>query len=393
MGALGRLARHVREEPEEEVAGTAPHAAGLRQASPAAGHEVTALRQRVSSPRRRGDSESQPDQASLLLAPSPGVEASARPASPGQGTGVSLTSIKPRCRTDAVLRPLPAVVVPLLARRRVVRVLRQMEAAPNELEVVPRDRSRDPLTGSLSSLLTGELRKATDPHSARHSCPACSPPSPFCSPSRASGRRGAAEDHHAEGALRLQHGRRLLPGQLQAARRLLAEARRRVRPAQGRQHRQRPRRAGRSSWRIVTSPANHKKLDRYQDIARRLARAEGVTADEAAQARRRRQGRRLDRRRAARQRGRSAPRCSIETHLPARHRAPTPRRCRILDDVDHPVRPRQPRRARPRRRLVHARARTRRSGRSPACRGSTRSTSATTTTATSTPTPRPRRGT
>jgi hypothetical protein len=32
---------------------------------------------------------------------------------------------------------------------------------------------------------------------------------------------------------------------------------------------------------IVTSPANHKKLDRYREIARKLARAEGVTADEA----------------------------------------------------------------------------------------------------------------
>jgi hypothetical protein len=33
---------------------------------------------------------------------------------------------------------------------------------------------------------------------------------------------------------------------------------------------------------IVTSPANHKKLDYYQQIARRLARAEGVSAEEAA---------------------------------------------------------------------------------------------------------------
>jgi hypothetical protein len=32
---------------------------------------------------------------------------------------------------------------------------------------------------------------------------------------------------------------------------------------------------------IVTSPANHKKLGRYREIARKLARAEGVTADEA----------------------------------------------------------------------------------------------------------------
>ncbi|HYV35220.1 MAG TPA: M14 family zinc carboxypeptidase, partial [Gemmataceae bacterium] len=33
---------------------------------------------------------------------------------------------------------------------------------------------------------------------------------------------------------------------------------------------------------IVTSPANHKKLDFYKEIARRLARAEGVSAEEAA---------------------------------------------------------------------------------------------------------------
>jgi uncharacterized membrane protein YgcG len=32
---------------------------------------------------------------------------------------------------------------------------------------------------------------------------------------------------------------------------------------------------------VVTSPANHKKLDRYREIARKLARAEGVSADEA----------------------------------------------------------------------------------------------------------------
>ncbi len=32
---------------------------------------------------------------------------------------------------------------------------------------------------------------------------------------------------------------------------------------------------------IVTSPANHKKLDRYREIARKLARAEGLSADEA----------------------------------------------------------------------------------------------------------------
>src|SRR5439155_12436495 len=33
---------------------------------------------------------------------------------------------------------------------------------------------------------------------------------------------------------------------------------------------------------VVTSPANHRELDRYRDTARRLARAEGVSAAEAA---------------------------------------------------------------------------------------------------------------
>src|SRR5215510_2611369 len=39
---------------------------------------------------------------------------------------------------------------------------------------------------------------------------------------------------------------------------------------------------GRTQWMaIVTSPANHKKLAHYQDIARRLALAEGLTDDQA----------------------------------------------------------------------------------------------------------------
>ena len=34
-------------------------------------------------------------------------------------------------------------------------------------------------------------------------------------------------------------------------------------------------------WGIVTSPANHRELARFQDIARRLARVEGVAEEEA----------------------------------------------------------------------------------------------------------------
>ena len=32
---------------------------------------------------------------------------------------------------------------------------------------------------------------------------------------------------------------------------------------------------------IITSPENHKKLDRYKEIARRLAHAEGLTDEQA----------------------------------------------------------------------------------------------------------------
>ena len=39
---------------------------------------------------------------------------------------------------------------------------------------------------------------------------------------------------------------------------------------------------GREQWMmILTSPENHKRLDRYKEIARKLALAEGLTDDEA----------------------------------------------------------------------------------------------------------------
>jgi len=39
---------------------------------------------------------------------------------------------------------------------------------------------------------------------------------------------------------------------------------------------------GRDQWMaIITSPENHRLLDRYQEIAQRLARAEGLSDDEA----------------------------------------------------------------------------------------------------------------
>ena len=154
----------------------------------------------------------------------------------------------------------------------------------------------------------------------------------------------------------------------------------------------RPRRGRPQLMAIVTSPANHKKLDRYREIARKLARAEGVDDRRGREARRRGQGRRLDRRRAARQR--SALRPGADRDASTSSSAGTDAETlRILDDViilfvhanpdgtdlvaDWYMREQGPEEAVAR----------------PACRGSTRSTSATTTTATSTPTRRPRRRT
>ena len=171
---------------------------------------------------------------------------------------------------------------------------------------------------------------------------------------------------------------------------LLGEARERVGPAQGRHHRhdRGGPAAAHGRRHVAGQPPTSSTATRRSPAGSPWPRAS--TEAEARQARRRGQGGRVDRRRAARQRDRSAPRCSSRrvyqfARRQRRRDAPHPRR------RGHPVRPRQPGRARPRRRLVHARDRTRRSGRWPACRGSTRSTSATTTTATSTPTPRPRR--
>ena len=77
---------------------------------------------------------------------------------------------------------------------------------------------------------------------------------------------------------------------------------------------------------IITSPENHKKLDRYKEISRRLALAEGLTDEQARALAQRRQGRRLDRRRPARDRG--ARRAAADRDgLPARQPRPTPRRC------------------------------------------------------------------
>ena len=133
---------------------------------------------------------------------------------------------------------------------------------------------------------------------------------------------------------------------------------------------------------IITSPENHKKLERYKEISRKLALAEGLTDEQARALAKEGKAHRLDRRRPARDRSprrASADRDRLSARQPDRRR----------DDA-LPERPGHPRRARESRRhgarveLVHARERADAADRRTACRASTRSTSGTTTTATST---------
>ena len=151
---------------------------------------------------------------------------------------------------------------------------------------------------------------------------------------------------------------------------------------------------GRTQWMaIVTSPENHKKLARYKEISRRLALAEGLTDDQA---------------RALAKEGKAVVWIDGGLHatetLGAQQlgadglRDGQPHRRRddaVPQRLHHPVRPRQPGRQRSRRRLVHAQPEPGAAVARPACRASTRSTSATTTTATSSPrrSPRPRTST
>ena len=133
---------------------------------------------------------------------------------------------------------------------------------------------------------------------------------------------------------------------------------------------------------IITSPENHKKLDRYREISRRLARAEGLTDEQA---------------RALAKEGKGVVWIDGGLHatevLGAHQLIETVYQLVSRnDDETHavPERPGDPGRAREpgrhgaRVQLVHARTRTRSSGRRTACRGCIRSTSGTTTTATST---------
>ena len=132
---------------------------------------------------------------------------------------------------------------------------------------------------------------------------------------------------------------------------------------------------------IITSPENHKKLERYKEISAAARAAEGLTDEQA---------------RALAREGKAVVWIDGGLHatevLGAQQLIETvyqlvsqPRR---RDDAvperrDHPRGPRQSRRHGARVRLVHAREGP--DQRDPAaCRGSTRSTSATTTTATST---------
>ena len=74
---------------------------------------------------------------------------------------------------------------------------------------------------------------------------------------------------------------------------------------------------------IITSPENHKKLDRYKEISRRLAHGRGRDRRAGARAGEGRQGDRLDRRRPARDRSaRRAPadRDGLSARQPQRRR-------------------------------------------------------------------------
>ena len=138
----------------------------------------------------------------------------------------------------------------------------------------------------------------------------------------------------------------------------------------------------RSCMAIVTSPENHRNLERYKEIATRLAQAEGLTEAQA---------------HALAAEGKAVvwidgglhanevlgAQQLIETvyQLVQRNDAET---LRILDDVIILVVHANPDGHGAGLRLVHARARPDASARPTACRGSTRSTSGTTTTATST---------
>ena len=199
-------------------------------------------------------------------------------------------------------------------------------------------------------------------------------------PGAGSGRRPGDD---AAAAVRSRDRRRLRPGQLHAAGRVLEEARSGVgsdaasseigKTAEGRD----------AAMAIITSPENLKKLDRYKEISRRLALAEGLTDEQA---------------RALAAEGKAVvwidgglhatevlgaqqlmetglpdgqPQRSGDAALPQRrHRAracmPIPTGMELVSE------------------LVHARAGARPSARRRAFRGCIRSTSATTTTATST---------
>ena len=133
---------------------------------------------------------------------------------------------------------------------------------------------------------------------------------------------------------------------------------------------------------IITSPENHKNLAKYKDIARRLAQAEGLTDDQA---------------RALARDGKAVVWIDGGLHatevLGAQQLIETiyqlvsktdEETMRFLRRRHHPRGARQSRRHGAGLRLVHARSRSAEAHAPPACRGSTRSTSATTTTATST---------
>ena len=106
---------------------------------------------------------------------------------------------------------------------------------------------------------------------------------------------------------------------------------------------------------IITSPENHKKLERYKEISRKLATRRGADRRPGARAREGRQGRRLVRRRPARDR---SPRRASADRDGLSARQPHGRRDDALPErPGHPRRARQSRRHGARVELVHARER------------------------------------
>ena len=229
---------------------------------------------------------------------------------------------------------------------------------------------------------------ATDRHRAPRDRPRARPRLARGGAADRGARRGR---HHPGGVLRPRHRRRLRPPELHAAHRVLDEARAESRPHEAGGDRQDGRGAPAATWRSSPRRRTRRTSSATGRSRERLARAEGLTDEQAQRARARGQGGGLDRRRAARHRG-ARRAAAHRDRLPAGQ----PRR---PGDAAHPRRRHRARGAgQPGRdgaglRLVHARAGPEEAQHLEASRACTRSTSGTTTTATSTCRRSPRRRT